>query len=209
MRKGVRQRASENLKEGFWFPAFQRLINFHYTRLSLGFRFKNWLTVGDEAPRGAAELYQILVILLGAGLLALVSSTNPLPDWLAVTATIVAVYFTGDLLVFSLHWTFVADRKLKSYRRSLATFLLNLAVQVPLFFTLLYSANGCLTSAMPPWSALYSTLASVLSIQLPTLKAEPVCAAFAHYQVFVATIVLGIIVASIVGAVIREEKSKA
>src|SRR3972149_6820799 len=82
MRKGVRQRASENLKEGFWFPAFQRLINFHYTRLSLGFRFKNWLNVGDEAPRGAAELYQILVILLGAGLLALVSSTNPVPDWL-------------------------------------------------------------------------------------------------------------------------------
>jgi len=206
MRKGVRERAADKLKPGFWFPAFQRLINLLYTRLSIGYRFKTWLTFGDEAPRGAAELYQILVILLGALLLALVSSPSPPPDWLGPTATIVATYLIADLLVFSLHWTFVADRKLKSYRRSLATFLLNLVVELPLLFTLLFSASRCLVSATLPWQALYSTLSAVLSLQLPTLKPEPLCTAFAHYQVLLATIVLGIIVASIVGAVIRDEK---
>ena len=121
-------------------------------------------------------------------------------------AGVTAAYFIGDLLVFSLHWTFVANRKLKSYRRSLATFLVNLVVELPLLFTVLFSAAGCFTPAHSPWSALYSILTAVLSLQLPAVGTQQLCQAVAHYQVLVAVVVLGIIVASIVGAVIRDEK---
>jgi len=209
MARGLRVRVANCLKAGFWFPLFERFVNFLYTRISLGYHFKNWLTVGREAPRGAAELYQVLVILVGAMLLALVTararSMAP-PQLPTIVAGLLAAYLVSDLLIFSLHWTFVADRKLKSYRRSLATFLLNLVVEIPLLFTVLLAALGCFAPAQLPWEAIYLTLTATLSVQLVAVPPIGLCDGVAHYEVFVSVVVLGIIVASIVGAVIRKEK---
>src|SRR5688572_14117560 len=106
----IRNWLRARLTAGFWFPLFQRVIGFLYTRFSLGYHLKRWLANGGEPPRGASELYQVVLLagaitwvglISGSGQPALRTSGT---WWLGVAAVL---YVVTELFLFSLHWVFV------------------------------------------------------------------------------------------------------
>jgi len=204
----IRDWLRTRLIEGFWFPRFQALIRFLHTKLSLGYHFKRWLADGGEAPRGASELYQS--VLLGLGLLWIsLMDISPLPllrtTGVRFLGLAVAMYPVTELLLFALQWTFVDIGRLHAVRRSLAGFLLNL-FEIALYFSIAFSLMGCLTQSTTKWVLIYDNLRSVFTLQLMTDAKRLCCSALAHYQVIVAATLLVIVIASLIGAVVRKEK---
>ena len=197
------------LADGCWYPAFRKSVGRINARFSLRHKFKRWLAAGEvEAPKGASELYQLVLLVVATGWVILL--THPLLPVLAaplmqIAGAGIATYFIIELFVFSLDWIFVAELPLESYRRSLATFLVSLAEIAFLFFILL-SLGNCIEQASHPLLVAYTNLAAMAGLRLVSVADTTVCIVAAHFQRLLAAILMLIIVASLVGAVIRPEK---
>lgn len=196
------------LKEGFWFPAFRYFVDRAYKRISLGNWFNRWLTDGERAPSGATELYQFVLILIGAGWLFMVNRpAHPIfaSQIFQVPGFFAALYPITELFLFSLHWTFVATGELHSIRRSLAAFLLNL-FELAIYFSIAFALAGCSKNYTAGWAAFYDNFRSIFNLELVAVRETAVCQFSAHYEIVVAATLLVIIIASLVGAVVRPEK---
>ena len=209
MLERLRARLRASLEKGFWFPLFCWIIDTVYNRLSLGRFFNVWLANGGEAPRGASELYQFALVIVGLAWVWLVDSPiHPaLTSWpLQFVGILVALYWITELFVFSLHWAFVAKGPLVAARRSLAAFMLNL-IEIALFFAIVFALADCRDSDMAGWLTVYDSITSVFNLQLVTVRDTLGCHIAAHYEIIVAGILLVIIIASLVGAVVRLDKN--
>lgn len=203
----LRQKLRRALAKGFWFPAVQCSITFVHERFSLNVRFNRWLASNSKSPPGASELYQFLIVVFVVAWVSLLD--NPLhPAFTTLIArlvgVVVALYFITELLIFALHWTFVATGELHAVRRSLAGFLVNL-FEVALLFSVALSLAGC--QSHRGWTGVYENVRSVFKLELSTTARGPSCQVLGHYEVVVAATLLVIVIASLVGAVARSEKN--
>ena len=204
----IRNWLRTKLSAGFWFPLLQAAIGFLYTRFSVGYRFKRWLADSGDPPRGASELYQAVLLAVAITWLALID-TAPHPllrdAGFRICGAAVVLYVVTELFLFSLHWTFVDTGKLHAVRRSLAGFLLNL-VEIAFYFSIAFSLLACPGPSTTQWGLLYDNVRAVFTLQLPIDAPAPRCRTLAHYEVIVAATLLVIVIASLVGEVVRKEK---
>jgi hypothetical protein len=101
----------------------------------------------------------------------------------------------------------VGHKKLESTRRSLAMFLVNL-VEIALYFTVILTLCGCYSDPSKNWNNVYQNIQSIFNLDLIDVQNSTCCIIFSHYELIVATTVMTIVIASLVGAVIREEKKE-
>lgn len=202
-------RIRRKLADGFWYPPFQDALEWAYDNLSIGHRFVRIFSLYGYEPLGASELWQFIVVLCGAIWLTLVHrplhhvlSAPPL-QWIGI---IVAAALMADLLLFSLHWTFVANKPLESVRRSLATSLLSL-IEVAIYFSIFLSLSDCLSVPRPASGIFYDQMAAILKVRLPSVSPSCFCQTVAHFELIVGGSILVIIVASLVGEVVRRGRT--
>ena len=196
------------LLDGFWYPLFRSGVAKTYATISLGYRFKESFSLYGHVPAGAAELYQLILLVIGLAWLGFVM--NPLSQVLSLPITqsmgaALALYPPTELLLFSLDWVFSAPRALRSYRRSLATFLLAL-VEVATYFTIAYTLAGCHLPFANAVANMTGSLFSLMRLQVFEAGGNSICSIMSHYQFVVGVWIIGIVVASLVGAVVRGER---
>lgn len=195
-------------EEGFWFPAFQACVKYVNSHFSVCNRLNRRFANGENAPLGVGELYQVLLIIIGVVWLILIDRPlHPIfqTQIFRLFGSIIAAYIIFELFVFSLDWIFVAEDPLESYRRSLATFLFSI-IQVSLFFVILFILSACYGSSFDIWESAYTNTFGIISIRLVPLKNEGICSVYSEFQRIIGATLMVIIVASLVGAVIRKER---
>lgn len=206
----LRDWLSRKLQKGFWFPYATKALKFLYEKLSLGYRFKVWLRSGSENPRGASELYQVFWILVVLVWISLIWRQNEvLSDaWALRIGIAIAVYRLADIMLFALHWIFVAEtEKLHSIRRSLAGFILNI-VEISLCTSVVVILTNCQIQTESQWDIVYNHLSAAFGLSIPATGQAACCRVVAHAQLIVSAVLLAIAVASLVGGVLRGEKHK-
>lgn len=189
-----------------------RLLNDAY-RGSANWRFIRCLKIRlryAPAPAWIAELYQLLCLLL-AGITivflpSVFASSNKIVFSVAFILAFFALYRLSEILFFTLHWVFIAKAKLKSYRRSLAAFIMNL-VEVAALYTILRMFAAPYTDVYASqWVLLYQNLVSVFTVSLAENIGNSITAVLlAHAQVVQAWILLLIVLAVVVGGITRGE----
>jgi hypothetical protein len=133
--------------KGLWFPAFQWVLENAHSRLSVYAYVNRWVK-GDRvgAPPAVSDGLQLLWVALGALWLTLIrtpTADTSFAEWMRYVGVSIALYhLTINILVFALHWTFVANGTLENFRRSLAGFFVNL-FEVALFSTIVLILLGC------------------------------------------------------------------
>ena len=207
MTLSFRDQLRRRLSSGFWYPPFVRFVDFTYTRLSLGYGWSRWLAIGDESPDGASESYQAAWLAVGAVWVTFIYSVPGLSGrlfvWLGVA---LALYRVSEIFLFSVHWVFAARKDLSATRRSLAGFLVNL-LELSVFFTVLSILRRC-SDSQNRWTIWYEHLRSIWTLELVPTSGSRSCRVFGHYEVVVAGALLLIVVASLVGGVLRREKAQ-
>jgi len=210
MRECIRSKLQQILVKGFWFPIFQSFIELLIKRLSLCYKFKRWISDGEDAPRGAAEIYQLAFTLIALVWLIFIPDMLNLfrcIRFIRFVSFVFSYYFIIEIMVFSLDWIFVADKPLKSYQRSLATFLLNI-VQVAFLFSILFVLYDCHPLETTTIESIGENLNALFTIQLISVCDSSACIILSKLQRLVGGILMVIIVASLVGAVVREEEKE-
>jgi len=208
MRKTLRSRLRSCFEDGFWFNKFQSLISYLNRNFSLGNRFKWWLAENDEAPPGAAEFYQSLITILGLIWFVILPYLPPQilnSSLFRAVGSVVSGYFLIELFVFALDWIFVAKPPLESHRRSLGTYLLSL-IQITLYFSIFFSHANCIDPYQPSLGLFFNNIKSFVSLQPVQVNDIGICLAASQYRLLNGAILMAIIVASLIGAIVREEK---
>ena len=160
-------------------------------------RVMGWTGESWETPAFFSEVWQLCWLLLSILLLSI--GSPPLLAWLLV----IRLY---DLLVFAFHWALGSPRpELKSIRRSLIAFSLNV-VEVVVIFAVFFVSYGCARSAEV---AIYESVRTVVTIgpfgpEFSADKALPCCRAILVAQIVVSYTLTVFIIASLVGR-IREK----
>ncbi len=200
----------KKLEKGFWFPCFQRALTFLHDRVSMGVCLGRWFENGGNPIAGVSELYQFVIFLIGIVWISLIN--HPPLSILAsrpvqVIGIILALYPVTELLIFSLHWTFVASEPLVAIRRSLAAFLLNL-FEIAIYFSIVFILAQCEQPEKLGWTAVYDSVKSIFNTELIVVADTRCCNLLAHYELVIAVILLAIVIASLVGGVLRKEGLK-
>ena len=200
----LRKWLTSQLKTGFWFPVLTRILDRTYKILP-GTKFSVWLEHADGAP----ELCGLLTLVVGLLWLAVIQMgahpalSSPLVQHLSSVVPMVRV---TEILLFSLHWVFSANAPLRSVRRSLAAFFLNL-VEIAVMFSILRLLGRCTEES--PARVLWQSLSANFQLEAVAHPAGPSwCGFLAHFQTVLAGLVLTIAIASLVGGVLREEKKE-
>jgi hypothetical protein len=206
----MRRWLSKALRNGLWFRPFTNLLTFLNNRVSLSNRLKRWLSHEGINPPGAAELYQLFWLFSLLFWLLVIDREVPWlsQPWVRGIAMAIAAYRIFEILIFALHWVFSAkDEQLHSTRRSLALFLINI-IEISLLTSVILTLAGCQTGASSTWSLVYNNLAASFGLSLVQTSGPSVCSFGVHAQVIIAGMLLSIAVASLVGGVLRSEKTR-
>jgi hypothetical protein len=142
-----------------------------------------------------------------------VSKTEPLfpfltERWLRLFAALVVFYFISEFFVFLLHWVFVAKPRLESARRSLATFLFNLLIEIPLLFAIVFTLEDCWAPLPSLTATLKYVLETVFHLEIVRVRDNLGCQLLADYQLIITATLLTIIIASLVNTIARLEKGR-
>jgi hypothetical protein len=202
----LRDQLRRRLSSGFWYPPFVRFVDSAYKRLSLGYGWNRWLAIGDSSPDGASESYQAAWLILAAIWVTFIYSVATLSGRLFVWLGIgLALYRISEIFLFAVHWVFAAKKDLSATRRSLAGFLVNL-LELSVLFTVLSILGRC-SDTVSRWTIWNEHLRSIWTLELIPTSGSQSCRVFAQYEVVVAGALLLIVVASLVGGVIRPERA--
>jgi hypothetical protein len=210
--QSVRDFLRSSLRDGFWFHRFVHLINIIHSRFSIVNRFDYWLSLGGrDYVRGGTELIQCVIVVLGVVWLGVVQLPlhpflfSPLARLLGFVASL---YVIAELFVFMLHWVFAANAPLHSKRRSLALFIANIP-QLAVFFAIMFVLAGCRSDAIAWYDLLVEHLGALVKLDAIPFQRWSHCWWFAHFELLMGTMVLTIVIASLVGAIVRDERQPA
>ena len=123
-------------------------------------------------------------------------------------AVIIPSYRLIDISLFALHWVFVESRHLEQPRRSLAGFIGNL-FEVSIFVTIAQVLTSTPQAGTSVWSTLTTNIAGVFALQ-PTVDSSVggVSTWIARCQSAIAWFLLIIVVANLIGAVVRQNDER-
>lgn len=193
-------------RNGLWFPAVVSLIDRLFCFLSIGYRLNVYFDRKSLGGPWVSELYLLIGVLVGIFWIAMIEwpfLTGPV--WI-VLGLIIVVHHVLEIILFSLHWLLVAEGSVKSSRRSLLCFLLNLC-EIGIFFTIAYLLLGWFDPPQDAWVALYHSLSSVFSLDvLSGLRDTGWPQVIARLQLAISWVLVVLIVANVVGAINRGEK---
>ncbi len=193
---------------GFWFPAVRWFLDRLFRALSLSRCLNAYLHRKSLGGPWVSELYQLFVVLLGLGLIALIEWPVLTGSVWIVFGLIVAFYRVLEILLFSLHWLLVAEGPVESYRRSLLGFLINF-FEIGLFFAIAYLLLGWFDPPKAAWSALQESLGSVFSLEtLSSLREARGPQALALLQLGISWGLVALILANVVSAIDRGERTR-
>ena len=192
---------------GLWFPLLEQAIDFAYSKLSPSEWFiRSFNLAGSRSP-AAPELYQVLVVGIGAVWLSTIQQPSP-SLFTSVGARAIGISLTvvviADLFVFVLHWIFVDKKELESTSRSLATFGVSL-IEISIAFAIIFSLGGCATQSRG-WSIFYENLRSILKLRPAPVVDSPGCEIASHFQLIIGGLILAVAIASLIGAIVRPKK---
>ena len=205
----IGRRFRDYLKLGIWFRVF-RLIGIARRRTSPGHRIIRWIGGASDPPPGAAEVYQLALVVIGLiwiALLGLIQNpvlAEPLPRHLGAGLLLILI---ADLFLFCLDWIFAEKKKLDSTRRSLATFLVAL-VEIAAFSTIVLVLLGCASDGSSAGDLLHRHLIAIIRFDVPPTQSTASCMVVAHGSFLVGLTVLGIVIASLVGGIARGEERR-
>lgn len=179
--------------------------------MSFGYRSKRWVAAGDlHTPAGTPELYQ--AILLGATftwVAAIRSSADSVFSSLMfrIVGSFIAGYFIVELFFFLLDWIFVDRLEIENFRRSLATLIVS-SVEAALLFTVLLSLGGCLQYSYTPLGSAYNNWQYLLKLEVVPVTDSQWCEILAQSQWLLGMLLVGVIIASLLGPIVRPEREK-
>lgn len=159
--------------------------------------------LGKTKLEWPAELLQVSSLGIGILLLAILGrypiSQNQL---VVVLIWIIILWRIGEVLIFALNWVFIHSGGVISYRRSLAGFGVNIG-EIIVYFALAYWWAGCVVEKGTIFTALYSSLRTVVTIG-PTLIYETGgCGALIMSQITIAYFLAVVVIANVVGSIRR------
>ena len=154
----------------------------------------------DRSPMWASELYQLVAVAGGFGLLALLPDPTSVPGFVYISIGVGALYRIFEVMLFALHWIFVDRRPVKDFRRSLLAFGLSL-IELAIFTTLiLFWCTGGFVGSR--WDLLYQVAGAVFSQSLP--KIAGLGAQFLLHAVVVESwLLLLVVIAVVVSGITR------
>ena len=209
LRLRLRNFLREFLEKGFWFHRFQSAIKVVHESTSIGFKFKRWVAAGDvHTPPGAPELYQIILLFIAiAWVAAIRTPANSLFASIGarIFGIIIAGYFIFELLLFLLDWVFVEGIPIEDYRRSLAT-LIVASVEVAFLFSVLFALTGCQDFSRAPIVKAYHNWQSLVKLDAVDVTGSLGCAILAQTQWMLGALLVGVIIASLLGPIVRPER---
>jgi hypothetical protein len=164
----------------------------------------------DGSPAAVSEVIQAFCIVSGIVWLACIR--NPVHPAFSselmrcVGIFVVAYHIIIDVLVFSLDWIFVATGPLENYRRSLAGFLLNL-VEIAIFSAIAMLLAGCSPVNSSLWTLVGQQFTDVLQFAVSSGGEGRTCTAIPVVRNVTGGFLLLIVVASLVGGLLRQDRS--
>jgi len=155
----------------------------------------------SPGPLWTSEVYSLITF--GFGIVSLLL-LNLLPLKLAMIFAIFAQYFTIEIFIFALNWSFTDQGPVRSGKRSLAGFLLNFFTVIILWSTA-YRWNECIRPSQDELLALYSSLRTAVTIgpvdghHVPSLY----CVGLIVAEIVVAWFLVITVIAFLVGSLQR------
>ncbi len=195
-----------NKKGGFWFPALVWLIDHGYRKISLGHGANKLLEKRCAHGPWVSEAYQFLVVAGGLAWLAFLQQPVLTARGWLYFGTAIALYRPLEILLFSLHWLFVAEKPVVRYTRSLAGFLVNLA-EIALFFPIAFFLLDWYDGYPSRSSAIGASFKALVSLEPPSILADTSAArTLGWIQVLIAWVLLVLILGNVVGAIQRGQE---
>lgn len=201
---------SQKLQNGLWYPQFIKSLQWLYKKFSLGFRFKTCLRNGGRNPSGASELYQLVWLILGLAWLMMIRNSVALMSgpMIQFSGIVICSYRLGEIFVFTLHWIFAAEgEKLHDTRRSLALFFLNL-IELAIYVAIIFVLRHCLAYEQSQWNLALDIFGASFSFSPMESIRSGYCSAVDFGRVVLASLLISVAIASLIGGVLREEKSR-
>lgn len=196
-----------HMQGGFWFPATRWFIDKLFCIFSMGHRLNAFLDRWSLGGPWVSEFYQFIGVLVGVCWIALIEKPFLTSRGWIVLGLFLVTYRIAEIVLFSFHWLLVAEGSVQSSRRSLLGFLFNLC-EIGIFFTIVYLLLGWFDPPQDAWAALFNSLSSVFSLEvLAGLKDAGWPKAVARLQLGISWALVVLILANVVGAIDRGEKS--
>lgn len=177
-----------------------------YKWYSLNYRWKkrHWLDKGEKVPEWFSECYVLgsfgLALILLVVLLILRGVSW---YWFVVPIGWIA-YKLFEIILFFVHWIFLATTPLYSYKRSLIGIFFNL-LEITIYFTIAFVYFGCFDFG----DALYNSGINILTVSITNTDcASALCKSLMILELLVADFLVLIILASLVGQLRRKEGYK-
>ena len=167
---------------------------------------KNLSIEKSESLKWFSELYQLISILIGLILLIIVSLTSYKYNyWGIFLMLLLILYRPFEIFLFSIKWVFAPTGEILSYRRSLATFLVNF-MEVIIYFSSAYLACSFYYTIN---QALYSSLRIAVTIG-PELEQKISSLSWLFpilvmIQIVISYFLIVVVIANAAGAVKRNE----
>ena len=195
--------------EGFWFPRFTWTICFLHNLLSP--RQWRWVEkllnkfAKDEPSK--SEIYQSIWVVIGAIWLLLIKYPMLTGNFWMYLGAGFALYRPLDIFLFTLDWLFVKENPVKSFRRSLSTFLLNM-VEIGIYFSIVYILFNSSISNQTVWITVMANIKAVFVLEkLSGLSDNTILNNLGSIQLVLSWFLYVVILANVVGSLNRTEDS--
>src|SRR5574341_867537 len=187
------------LPNGFYRGRVKGLIQW-LEKLTCGY-WMNMLVrecLGKTDLEWPAELLQTISLAFGILLLAILRYSPVSQSLVTILIWLIIFWRVGEVFVFALNWVFVHTGPVISYKRSLAGFGINIA-EIVVYFAIAYLQAKCVKTPSI-FSALYSSLRTVVTIGPDNVVQSGYCGALIIIQIAVAYFLAIVVIAIIVGS---------
>jgi hypothetical protein len=193
---------NDKLSKGFYFPCMIKAISL-LEKASLNYWAKKHvrekIAQREKTPPWVSESFQCLFLVFG--FFAFIFSEWIYIEYLSYPIIVIFSYRIFEIFVFILVWIFATEKEvpLHSYRRSIASFLLNI-VEVAIYFSIIAIWSGGLKNSTK-LNIFYKHMVGILTLSLPDTE----CTILSLGELFVSAFIILVVLGALVGALVRKE----
>ncbi len=175
--------------------SLNRLFNFLAERL--------FPREGGHSPEWVSDFYVIAVLLIAVWSVAAAAASPPLFSCLWLLTVAWPIYRLAELLLFVVAWTFVHEADLRSIRRSLLAFLINILEVAMLIATLEVVVGPTAGPRDDRWLAAYNSGVSIIGLAAPTHPPTTAFGAIELARFAIGVILVLCVVGGLAGSAVR------